>query len=269
MDMRFEGKICVVTAGAQRIGKSIVEGFLKEGANVAFIDIDEEAGRRLYETAPESLMFYHGDVGEQETLEKFAAAVIERWGRVDCLVNNAGVGASGLVTGCSYEDFMRIQRINLAAPYYLTLRFRDYLPAGSAVVNIASIRAYQTTPDTEAYAASKGGVISLTRGMALSLRGKARVNCVTPAWVRGSDEGTPENPLYGTTTMPDHLQYPVGHVGYPREIAGTVLFLCSEDAGFIDGQNIICDGGMTLQFIQHEDYGWTFDPSKMVRGPHG
>ncbi|MEA4823193.1 MAG: SDR family oxidoreductase [Clostridiaceae bacterium] len=267
--MRFNGKYTVVTGGAARIGRSVAEGFLREGATVAVIDTDRAKGEAFADEYPGRVYFFCGDVGEKETLESFAAWIRPQFPRVDLLVNNAGIGAGGVVSGCSYEDFLRIQRVNLAAPYYLTLLLRDCFPEkGGAIVNVSSIRAFQSQPDTEAYTASKGGVLSLTHALAMSFRGRIRVNCVTPAWIRAEDTVRPDTPLYGTTTLPDHLQYPVGHVGYPHEVAAAIMFLCSEDASFITGENLMLDGGCARQFIQHEDFGWRYDPIDPVKGPH-
>lgn len=230
----FTDKVVVVTGGAKGIGKAIAEEFRKEGAHVCVID-------RL----PND--YYVGDLAEQAVLEDFAHKVLAQYGHLDYLINNALPLMKG-IDQCSYEEFNYALRVGVTAPFYLTKLFAPYLAPGASIVNISSSRDRMSQPQTESYTAAKGGISALTHGLAVSLAGKARVNSISPGWIDTSDtvyEG------------PDAVQQPVGRVGNPMDIAHMVLFLCSDKAGFITGENICIDGGMTRQMIYHNDFGWT------------
>lgn len=258
--MDFEGKVVVVTGGANGIGRAIVEGFLNHGASVAVIDSDAASGAQL-EThfAEADLFFYHGDIAEKEILFAFAEAVKQHFGRVDFLINNACISKKGILSDCSYEDFSYVLALGVTAPYLLTSLFLPIFQTGAAIVNIASSRAFMSQKDTESYSAAKGGISALTHALSISLAGRARVNAISPGWI---DTGAYQKnqdyvPEY---TAGDLLQHPVGRVGKPTDIAEMTLFLCSDAAGFITGQNITIDGGMSKMMIYHNDYGWTYNP---------
>jgi NAD(P)-dependent dehydrogenase (short-subunit alcohol dehydrogenase family) len=238
-------KHVVITGGANGIGKGIAETFLRECAIVTVIDIDDSAGDVLQE-AHANLRFFHGDIAEKETLERFVDYLSQP---VDFLINNACIGRRGILSSCSYEDFEYVQRVGVTAPYYLTslLLQRNLLAPNASVVNISSTRANQSQPDTEAYSAAKGGISALTHALAVSLAGKARVNAINPGWIDTTDS---------TFTGADATQHPAGHVGKPSDIAEMVLFLCSEKAGFITGESITIDGGMSRLMVYHGDHGW-------------
>lgn len=230
----FTDKVVVVTGGAKGIGKTIAEEFRKEGAHVCVID-------RL----PND--YYVGDLAEQAVLEDFAHKVLAQYGHLNYLINNALPLMKG-IDQCSYEEFNYALRVGVTAPFYLTKLFAPYLAPGASIVNISSSRDRMSQPQTESYTAAKGGISALTHGLAVSLAGKARVNSISPGWIDTSDtvyEG------------PDAVQQPVGRVGNPMDIAHMVFFLCSDKAGFITGENICIDGGMTRQMIYHNDFGWT------------
>lgn len=230
----FTDKVVVVTGGAKGIGKTIAEEFRKEGAHVCVID-------RL----PND--YYVGDLAEQAVLEDFAHKVLAQYGHLDYLINNALPLMKG-IDQCSYEEFNYALRVGVTAPFYLTKLFAPYLAPGASIINISSSRDRMSQPQTESYTAAKGGISALTHGLAVSLAGKARVNSISPGWIDTSDtvyEG------------PDAVQQPAGRVGNPMDIAHMVLFLCSDKAGFITGENICIDGGMTRQMIYHNDFGWT------------
>ncbi|MCL2108729.1 MAG: SDR family oxidoreductase [Oscillospiraceae bacterium] len=239
--MTFTNKHAVITGGSNGIGRRIVEAFLREGAAVTVIDIADNA--------PENAQFFQGDIAEKSVLEEFVGTLKQP---VDFLINNACVGRGGLLSGCSYEDFEYVQRVGVTAPFYLTsLLLRNNLLAPNAsIVNIASTCAFQSHPDTEAYSAAKGGIVALTHSMAVSLSGKARVNCVSPGWVNVENADLSEQ---------DKSQHPVGRVGKSADIAELVLFLCSDKAGFITGENITIDGGMSKLMIYHGDNGWRLE----------
>ena len=251
--MDFREKVCVITGGANGIGRCIAEEFVSAGAAVAFADTDEAAGRRLADRLGNA-MFFAGDIADEPTLTAFAHKAISRFGSIDFLVNNACVTRRGLLSGCSYDDFDYVMRVGVTAPYMLTKLLLPHITEHSAIVNIASTRATMSQPDTESYSAAKGGIRALTHAMAVSLAGRVRVNCISPGWIDTSayyDVGSP-----AVHSREDMAQHPAGRVGVPSDIAKAVLYLCSDSASFIDGENIVIDGGMTRQMIYHGDHGW-------------
>jgi len=233
---RFDGKIVVVTGGAQGIGKCVCECFEKAGATVCMID-----------TQPGG--YFQGDIGDKATLERFAAKVMADYGRVDVLVNNAPPMMKG-ISDCTWEDFTHALNVGVTAAFYLTKLFLPVLAEGASIINISSSRDRMSQPQTESYTAAKGGIAALTHALAVSLAGKARVNSISPGWIDTD---------YTVYHGPDAIQQPAGRVGNPLDIANMVLFLCSERAGFITGENICVDGGMTRQMIYHADHGWTLN----------
>ena len=230
----FTDKVAVVTGGAKGIGKTIVEEFRKAGASVCVIDL-----------LPND--YFTGNIADQTVLETFARKVIADYGHVDYLVNNALPLMKGINT-CSWDEFNYALQVGVTAPFYLTKLFMPYFAPGAAVVNISSSRDRMSQPQTESYTAAKGGIAALTHALAVSLSGKVRVNSISPGWVETNGE---------VWTGPDAFQQPAGRVGNPLDIANMVLFLCSDKAGFITGENICIDGGMTRQMIYHNDFGWT------------
>ncbi len=231
----FENKVVVVTGGAKGIGRAIAEEFRKAGAIVCVIDLLEND-------------YYSGDLAEQSVLEDFACRVIADYGHLDYLINNALPLMKGLDT-CSYEEFNYALRVGVTAPFYLTKLFAPYFAPGAAIVNISSSRDRMSQPQTESYTAAKGGISALTHALAVSLQGKVRVNSISPGWIETQG---------ATWEGPDAAQHPAGRVGNPLDIAHMVLFLCSDKAGFITGENICIDGGMTRQMIYHNDFDWTY-----------
>ena len=232
----FEGKIAVVTGGARGIGKCIADSFSAAGATVCVIDILDNG-------------YFVGDLSDKATLEKFAKKVIDDYGRVDFLINNAAPKTVGITRG-SYEEFEHAQRVGVTAPFYLSKLFAPYFAPGASIVNISSSRDRMSQRETESYTAAKGGISALTHAMAVSLAGRVRVNSISPGWIDNS---------YTVYEGPDATQQPAGRVGNPPDIANMVLYLCSDMAGFITGENICIDGGMTRQMIYHGDHGWTLD----------
>ena len=259
--MSHLNKIAIVTGGAGGIGRCITEEFLRAGAMVACIDTDAAAGRWLEERyGTDKLFFYAGDIAEQSVLDDFTAQVISRYGQVNYLINNACISKKGLLSECSYEDFEYVQRIGVTAPYYLTLRLKPHFAEGAAIVNISSSRQFMSQADTESYSAAKGGIGALTHALSVSLAGKVRVNAISPGWIDTTAYHGTQASAEPVHTEPDRLQHPAGRVGTPPDIAGMVLFLCSEAAGFITGENFTIDGGMGKQMIYHGDEGWTYHP---------
>ena len=232
----FQNKIVVVTGGANGIGKCITEEFRKNGATVYVIDIAEGD-------------HFVGDVADKSTLERFANMIITAHGRVDVLVNNALPMMKG-IDACTYEEFSYALAVGVTAPFYLSKLFAPYFPADGSIINISSSRDRMSMPQTESYTAAKGGISALTHALAVSLGSKVRVNSVSPGWIDNA---------YTEYSGPDATQHPAGRVGNPRDVARLVLFLCSEEAGFITGENICVDGGMTRQMIYHDDCGWRLE----------
>ena len=231
----FEGKTAVITGGAQGIGRCIAAAFEKEGAAVEIIDIQEGD-------------WYTGDISDPAVLEQFVSYVIRKHGHIDYLINNALPKMKG-IHECSYEEFMNALAVGAAAPFYLTKLFLPYFNENAAVVNISSSRDRMSQPETESYTAAKGAISAMTHAMAVSLGPRIRVNSVSPGWIDTSFR------VYEGT---DALQQPAGRVGNPMDIANMVLYLCSQKAGFITGENICIDGGMTKLMIYHNDHGWTY-----------
>ena len=232
----FQNKDAVGTGGARGIGKAIVEQLRAEGAKVCIIDL-----------LPND--YFVGDLADQAVLERFARKVIADHGHVDILVNNALPLMKGIET-CSYEEFNYALRVGVTAPFYLTKLFAPHFAPGASIVNISSSRDRMSQPQTESYTAAKGGISALTHALAVSLRGKVRVNSISPGWIDTD---------YAVYEGPDAIQQPAGRVGNPLDIANMVLYLCSDKAGFITGENICIDGGMTRQMIYHNDFGWTLE----------
>ena len=230
----FQDKTAVVTGGARGIGKCIADEFRRNGAHVCVIDIRENG-------------FFTGDLSKKEDMEQFADQVIRSYGKVDYLVNNALPLMKG-IDDCTYDEFNYALQVGVTAPFYLTKLFLPYFAPGAAVVNISSSRDRMSQPQTESYTAAKGGIAALTHALAVSLAGRVRVNSISPGWI---------DTAYTQYSGPDAGQQPAGRVGNPMDIANMVLYLCSDKAGFITGENICIDGGMTRQMIYHGDFGWS------------
>ena len=232
----FQDKVAVITGGAQGIGKTIAEEFEKNGANVCIIDIQENP-------------YFVGDLSKEQDIKDFVKKVIDEYGKVDYLINNAIPLTKG-IDSCTYDEFNYALKVGVTAPFYLTKLFTPYFAEGASVINISSSRDRMSQPQTESYTAAKGGIASLTHALAVSLSGKVRVNSISPGWIDTD---------FTVYEGADAIQQPAGRVGNPLDISNMVLFLCSDKAGFITGENICIDGGMTKQMIYHGDQGWLLD----------
>ncbi len=239
--MNLKDKIAIITGGANGIGRCMTEEFTRAGAKVAVIDIDPQAVACDF--------YYCGDIAEEEILVKFTEQVIKKYGKIDYLINNACLSRKGILSNCSYEDFLYVLKVGITAPYMLTRLFSEYFDENGAVVNISSTRAYMSQPDTESYTAAKGGISALTHALAVSLAGKLRVNSISPGWIDTNNK---------QWSVEDREQHPVKRLGNPQDIARMAMFLCSEDSGFITGENITIDGGMSRLMIYHDDAGWEY-----------
>ena len=231
--MEFENKVAVITGGAHGIGKATADAFRNEGAQVAVIYLVEGD-------------HFVGDISKKEVLEQFAEQVIRQYGKIDFLINNTPPLMKG-IDNCSYEEFQQALSVGVTAPFYLAKLFLPYLGEGASIVMISSSRDRMSQPQTESYTAAKGGIAALTHGLAVSLAGRARVNSISPGWI---------DTEYRVYEGPDAWQQPSKRVGNPMDIANMILYLCSDKAGFITGENICIDGGMTKQMIYHGDFGW-------------
>ncbi len=254
-------RIIVVTGGANGIGRCITELFASKGDTVFFIDADRdatEAQTARMRSRGWDVCGYAGDVAEKDELEKFAAMVLDKHPEgIHCLINNACLMKGGVLSGCSYDDFMYVQRVGVAAPYWLASLFKNHFQGLGSIVNISSTRAFQSQADTESYTAAKGGITALTHGLAVSLAGVARVNSIAPGWI---DTGAWHSDSYAPQySHGDTAQHPSGRVGEPDDIARVVEFLCDPRNSFINGENITVDGGMSRLMIYHNDCGWTYD----------
>ena len=233
----FQNKVVVITGGANGIGRCIAEEFQSQGAKVCIID-----------TAPGD--HFVGDLADRDTLEAFAQFVIREHGRVDVLVNNAPPLFLG-IDECSYEEFQQSMAIGITAPFYLAKLFAPHFAPRASIINISSSRDRMSQPQTESYTAAKGGIAALTHALAVSFAGRVRVNSISPGWI---------DTACTVYEGPDAIQQPAGRVGHPGDIANMVLFLCSDKAGFITGENICIDGGQTRLMIYHNDCGWSYRP---------
>lgn len=241
--MQFKDKVVIVTGGAQGIGKCIADEFRKEGAHVCIIDKQEGE-------------HFVGDLSNKYAIEEFCKFVIDKYGHVDYIINNALPLMKG-IDECSYEEFQYALNVGVTAPFYLVKCLKDCLAEGASIVNISSSRDRMSMPQTESYTAAKGGIAALTHALAVSLGGKARVNSISPGWIVTNP--FPKGEGWEGAEGPDSTQQPVGRVGNPIDIANMVLFLCSDKAGFITGENICIDGGMTKLMIYHAEHGWTLN----------
>ena len=232
----FKDKVVIVTGGANGIGRCIADEFRSQRAEVYVIDKQE--GKHFV-----------GDISRKDVLEAFAKEVLSKHDKVDVIVNNALPLMKG-IDECSYEEFQYALSVGVTAPYYLVKLLKNHLADGASIINISSSRDRMSQPQTESYTAAKGGIAALTHALAVSLSGMARVNSISPGWI---------DTAYTVYEGPDATQQPAGRVGNPMDIANVVLFLCSDKAGFITGENICIDGGMTKQMIYHGDHGWRLE----------
>lgn len=242
-------KRAFVTGGAAGIGRAIVQAFCRAGYRVAFCDRDEVAGHQTSQDT--GAAFYPVDVSNKEELEKCMQQIFASWGDIDVLVNNVGVSEFSPITETSVEDFDRILSINLR-PVFITSRLLALHRQGQEprntygrIINICSTRYLMSESGSEGYAASKGGIYSLTHALALSLSDWCiTVNSIAPGWIQNCD--------YEKLRSEDHIQHPSGRVGKPEDIARMCLFLCQDENDFINGENITIDGGMTKKMIYVE-----------------
>ncbi|MFK4015561.1 SDR family oxidoreductase [Cobetia marina] len=249
-------KVAYITGGAQGIGRGISDYLLARGWRVAVVDIDARAGEQYLAShaathgEPDSLRVEAVDVRNEDAVAASIAATCQAFGRLDAVINNAAIADpfQGTLEELSLERWHQVLDTSLTSSFLTAKHAAHHLrETGGSIVNLASSRALQSEPDTEAYAASKGGIVALTHAMAMSLGPEIRVNAVSPGWIDASHlqkDGEAES-----LSDEDHAQHPVGRVGHVDDIAALVAFLISDKAGFITGQNHVVDGGMTRKMI--------------------
>ncbi|CRF34177.1 short-chain dehydrogenase [Brachyspira suanatina] len=248
----MSSKICIITGASNGIGKEIALLFAKNNCDIAFIDKDNENGLKLQKQIKDmgrECLFINDSIDNEKSIKSFTDKIIEKFGNVDYLINNACYSNKGLLSNCSYDDFLEIFKIGAAAPYEITKNLMNNFNEKACIINIASTRAFMSQKDSESYSAAKGAIIALTHAMAISLSHKVRVNSISPGWINTIDDAS--------FSKEDILQHPSAKVGNTSDIASTAWFLCNND--FINGENITVDGGMTKLMIYHNDEGWKLD----------
>jgi NAD(P)-dependent dehydrogenase (short-subunit alcohol dehydrogenase family) len=253
----FTNTTILVTGGAQGIGRAIVTLLLARKANVVIADCDLEAGEELVAALnlPQQTLFYPTDVASEAAVHSCISTTVARFGRLDGLVNNAGIAHPGRtpVTELSVDVWERMLRVNLTGAFLMTKHAAPHLERHrGAIVNIASTRVLQSEPHTEAYSASKGGLVALTHALAISFAHRIRVNAVLPGWIDVSGLQKASKLRPSELRPDDHLQHPAGRVGVADDVAAMVAYLLSEQASFITGQSLVVDGGMTKKMTYVE-----------------
>jgi len=250
-------KTVIITGGAQGIGRGITLYFLDKGANVVVADVDDKAAIELHNMLPEnqqsSFLSVPTDVGNESDVQKLVERTINQFNRIDALINNAGIADPdyGPIEKLDLAKWKKAIRTNLTGAFLCSKHAIPYLRKSDngSIVNICSTRAFMSEPNTEPYAASKGGIHALTHALSISLGPDIRVNAISPGWIEVHDyqkKATYKEPHLRDI---DHAQHPAGRVGRPNDIASLAWYLCSDETGFITGQNFIVDGGMTRKMI--------------------
>jgi len=248
-------KVALVTGGGQGIGKGIVQRLVQDGMRVIVADIDEEAAEETAAEFGASCIAVAVDVADEKAVTGVVQQIRARFGRLDALVNNAGIAMPNAapVEQLELGDWNRVIATNLTGVFLCCKHAVPLLRAArGAIVNIASTRALQSEAHTEAYSASKGGIVALTHALAVSLGPEIRANCVSPGWIAVDawrKSAWRESPVLSPL---DHAQHPAGRVGQPEDVAAMVAYLISPQAGFVTGQNFVVDGGMTRKMIYAE-----------------
>lgn len=248
--MDFKDKKVVITGGGHGIGKAAAVAFINCGAQVFVIDCDDKRLHQLKAQHPKIHTFL-GDIAQKECLQPFYQYV-HHYGKIDILINNACIGPKGLLSQLSYEEFDHFLAIGLKAPYELSRLFQcDLIENCGNIINIASSRAFQSEPDSEAYASVKGGIVALTHALAMSLAGQVRVNAIAPGWINVQENSQ--------ITQADQEAIPVGRVGKAEDVVNMIMFLVSDQGSFITGETITIDGGMSKRMIYHGDCYWKYE----------
>ena len=243
--MKAAQKVVLVTGAAHGIGRATARQVLDEGWLVGAVDLSGAYLERIFGKQTRRVALIEGDIGDEHTAKRAVTAAIERFGQLDGVVSNAGMMIRKPVRQLTLAEWRRVIDVNLTAAFLLAKAAERALrQTGGAFVSIASTRAAMSEPDTEAYSASKGGLVALTHALAMSLA-PVRVNCISPGWIATRD--------YNKLRRKDHVQHPAGRVGRPEDIAEVVAWLLDgERSGFVTGANFTIDGGMTKKMIYVE-----------------
>ena len=247
MQCNLDSTVVAITGGAGGIGREIAAQFGAYGASVAIIDVDREAGKRVeteLRSAGLDVVYVYADISQPLDCDNAVNEAAGAFGGLDVLINCAGLGRGSAPYDLAVEDWDYVLNVNLRAAFLCARAAAKHMQArsGGSIVNIASTRALMSEPNTEAYAASKGGLLALTHALAASLaKDNIQVNCISPGWI--CVDG------YEKLSESDHKQHTSGRVGRPLDIARACLYLTSEGNEFINGQNIVIDGGMTTKMI--------------------
>ncbi|MAC47612.1 SDR family NAD(P)-dependent oxidoreductase [Oceanospirillum beijerinckii] len=251
-------KVALVTGGAQGIGKAICQGLLNQGMTVVCADIDMEAAEETTLEYSElgTIQALALDLADEPSVENCIQEIISEFGRLDVLVNNGGLSTAfnDPIEDLSLDDWQRYMDVNLTGVFLACKHAVPYLREQKGnIINIASTRAQQSERDTEAYSATKGGVVSLTHALAISLSGDIRVNCISPGWIEVGDWQKARTRIEPIHSPSDLAQHPVGRIGQPEDVAYMVCYLASDVSGFITGQNFVIDGGMSIKMSYNDN----------------
>lgn len=238
-------KVAIITGAAHGIGRATARQLLDEGWLIGAVDVSAADLSRAFSKQARRVVPIEGDIGAEATAKRAVDLTMERFGQLDGVVSNAGIMIRKPIRQLTLAEWRRVLDVNLTAAFLLAKAAEKPLrQTKGAFVSIASTRAQMSEPDTEAYSATKGGLVALTHALAMSLA-PVRVNCVSPGWIATKD--------YDKLRRKDHAQHPAGRVGRPEDIAEIVAYLLdSERSGFITGANFTVDGGMTRKMIYEE-----------------
>jgi NAD(P)-dependent dehydrogenase (short-subunit alcohol dehydrogenase family) len=241
-------RVAIVTGAARGIGRAIAQHLQDEGWRIGALDLPKSGLARTFPSQQRNVLAIEGDVTDEPGTRMAVKSVLDRFGRLDAVVCNAGIMVRKPLRQLTLAEWRKVIDTNLTASFLLARAAEKPLRAAKgAIVTIASTRALMSEPDTESYAASKGGLVALTHALAISLGPDVRVNCISPGWIATTFEGTSK------LRRKDHLQHPAGRVGQPQDVAAMVAYLVdAERSGFITGANFVVDGGMTRKMIYEE-----------------
>ncbi len=249
----FDHKVAIITGGGQGIGKAIVQAFSHQGAHVVIAEADEEAGKECQQWIQGKggqATYISCDVSEESSVKAMIQTVAVQLGRIDVLINNAGLSRFKSLEEINVREFDEVLAVNLRGAFVCAKYAAPHLKKHKgSIINIASTRALMSEPGSEAYAASKGGLLALTHALAVSLGPEVRVNAISPGWIEVRDWKKSSQREEVVHSQADKDQHPAGRIGTPEDIGRAAVFLCSGESTFITGQNLAIDGGMTVKMI--------------------